>query len=217
MIFLRIADRLHLGMRFVVLFGSISGVVGNRGQTDYAAANDALDALARTHDGHNGCRVLSIDWGPWAGGGMVSPELEREYERRGIGLVDPDDGVMALLHEIGAGAGHFASATQQHHVATGLFEIQLQRRSQMIQALPAVVRQRLHGAAVESPIRLDAWTADGRPLAAVQHLGVDRRRIRGARHDPVERIDTKILEVVFELDDRDGLLPGLRVTSYIEY
>ena len=100
-----ILDRLHLGMRFVVLFGSISGVVGNRGQTDYAAANDALDALARTHDGHNGCRVLSIDWGPWAGGGMVSPELEREYERRGIGLVDPDDGVMALLHEIGAGAG----------------------------------------------------------------------------------------------------------------
>jgi NAD(P)-dependent dehydrogenase (short-subunit alcohol dehydrogenase family) len=100
-----ILDRLHLGMRFVVLFGSISGVVGNRGQTDYAAANDALDALARTHDGHNGCRVLSIDWGPWAGGGMVSPELEREYERRGIGLVDPDDGVMALLHEIGEPTG----------------------------------------------------------------------------------------------------------------
>ena len=36
---------------------------------------------------------------------MVSPELEREYARRGIGLVSPDDGVMALLHEIGAGEG----------------------------------------------------------------------------------------------------------------
>ncbi len=100
-----ILDRVHLGLRFVVLFGSISGVVGNRGQTDYAAANDALDALARRHDGHHGCRVISIDWGPWAGGGMVSPELEREYARRGIGLVDPDDGVMALLHEIGADGG----------------------------------------------------------------------------------------------------------------
>jgi acyl transferase domain-containing protein/NAD(P)H-dependent flavin oxidoreductase YrpB (nitropropane dioxygenase family) len=100
-----ILDRVHLGLRFVVLFGSISGVVGNRGQTDYAAANDALDALARHHDGHHDCRVISIDWGPWAGGGMVSPELEREYARRGIGLVDPDDGVMAILHEIGAGAG----------------------------------------------------------------------------------------------------------------
>jgi len=100
-----ILDRVHLGVRFVVLFGSISGVVGNRGQTDYAAANDALDALAHHHDGLHERRVLSIDWGPWAGGGMVSPELEREYERRGIGLVDPDDGVMAILHEIGAASG----------------------------------------------------------------------------------------------------------------
>lgn len=100
-----ILDRPQLGIRFVVLFGSISGVVGNRGQTDYAAANDALDTLARHHDGHHDRRVISIDWGPWAGGGMVSPELEREYGRRGIGLVDPDDGVMAILHEIGAGEG----------------------------------------------------------------------------------------------------------------
>jgi multidrug resistance efflux pump len=34
--------------------------------------------------------------------------------------------------------------------------------------------------------------------------------------DPVERIDTKVLEVVFQLDDRDGLVPGLRVTGHIE-
>ncbi|MCB0971951.1 MAG: SDR family NAD(P)-dependent oxidoreductase, partial [Acidimicrobiales bacterium] len=99
-----ILDRLD-GLRFVVLFGSISGVVGNRGQTDYAAANDALDALAARHDGTHGCRVVSIDWGPWAGGGMVSPELEREYTRRGIGTIDPDDGVMALLHEVGEATG----------------------------------------------------------------------------------------------------------------
>ena len=31
---------------------------------------------------------------------MVSPELEREYARRGIGLVDPDEGVRALLAEL---------------------------------------------------------------------------------------------------------------------
>ncbi|MCB1030844.1 MAG: hypothetical protein KDA95_05860, partial [Acidimicrobiales bacterium] len=28
-----------------------------------------------------------------------------EYARRGIGLVDPDDGVMAILHEIADGNG----------------------------------------------------------------------------------------------------------------
>ena len=69
---------------FVVLFGSVSGVFGNKGQVDYAAANDALDALA--HGGAGGRlagRVLSIDWGPWGGTGMVSDELAREYARRG--------------------------------------------------------------------------------------------------------------------------------------
>jgi hypothetical protein len=30
----------------------------------------------------------------------VSAELEREYERRGIGLIDPDDGVACLLAEV---------------------------------------------------------------------------------------------------------------------
>jgi HlyD family secretion protein len=41
-----------------------------------------------------------------------------------------------------------------------------------------------------------------------------RKNIR--TDDPVERIDTKILEVVIELDAPEGLLPGLRVTSYLE-
>lgn len=34
--------------------------------------------------------------------------------------------------------------------------------------------------------------------------------------DPTERIDTKILEVVIDLDEPGKLVPGLRVTSYIE-
>lgn len=89
---------------FVVLFGSIAGVFGNRGQVDYAAANDALDTLARGAGDRFGGRVVSVDWGPWAGTGMVSAELEREYARRGIGLIDPDDGVAALLRELRSGA-----------------------------------------------------------------------------------------------------------------
>lgn len=34
--------------------------------------------------------------------------------------------------------------------------------------------------------------------------------------DPTERIDTKILETVIQLDDPNGLVPGLRVTGYIQ-
>jgi malonyl CoA-acyl carrier protein transacylase len=87
---------------FVLLFASVSGQFGNPGQVDYAAANAVLDALARRRG--PGARVVAVDWGPWAGGGMVTPELAREYERRGVGLIDPDAGVAAALAELRAGA-----------------------------------------------------------------------------------------------------------------
>ncbi|MFE6082841.1 SDR family NAD(P)-dependent oxidoreductase [Streptomyces virginiae] len=92
--------------RFLVLFGSVAGVYGNRGQCDYAAANDALDGLAHTWAESFPGRVLSVDWGPWAAeaGGMVSPELERAYVRRGIPLIDPDAGTAAFLDELAYGS-----------------------------------------------------------------------------------------------------------------
>ena len=92
-------------VRFLVLFGSVSGVFGNRGQADYAAANDALDSIARQLSGRLPGRVVAVDWGPWSGGGMISPELEREYGRRGVTLIGPDEGAACLLAEISAASG----------------------------------------------------------------------------------------------------------------
>ncbi len=90
---------------FLVLFGSVAGVFGNRGQADYAAANDALDTLATAWSARSSRRVLAVDWGPWAaeGGGMVTPELARAYARRGIPLLDPDAAADALLDELAHG------------------------------------------------------------------------------------------------------------------
>jgi acyl transferase domain-containing protein/NAD(P)H-dependent flavin oxidoreductase YrpB (nitropropane dioxygenase family) len=96
-------------VRFFALFGSVSGVFGNPGQVDYSAANDALDTLARmwsaSPEDRIASKVVSLDWGPWAStaGGMVSPELEREYARRGIGMIAPGDGVAALFSELAWG------------------------------------------------------------------------------------------------------------------
>jgi acyl transferase domain-containing protein/NAD(P)H-dependent flavin oxidoreductase YrpB (nitropropane dioxygenase family)/NAD(P)-dependent dehydrogenase (short-subunit alcohol dehydrogenase family)/acyl carrier protein len=95
-----LVDKLRDDVKLVVMFSSISGAFGNRGQVDYAAAGDALDKLAWTLQRKINGRVVSIDWGPWAGAGMVSPDLEREYARRQIGLIDPDAGVEALLAEL---------------------------------------------------------------------------------------------------------------------
>ncbi|GLY47202.1 polyketide synthase [Lentzea sp. NBRC 102530] len=85
---------------FLVLFGSVSGVFGNRGQADYAAANDALDRMARFWGAQR--RVVAVDWGPWAGAGMAVG-LADEYARRGIPLIEPGQGVDALLNEIATG------------------------------------------------------------------------------------------------------------------
>ncbi|MGH3830832.1 MAG: SDR family oxidoreductase [Pseudonocardiaceae bacterium] len=99
------AARADLG--FLVLFGSVSGVFGNRGQVDYAAANDALDTLARIWASRAHGRVLALDWGPWAspggGTGMVSAEVTREYAQRGVGMIEPADGVACLLAELAGG------------------------------------------------------------------------------------------------------------------
>ena len=85
---------------FLVLFTSVSGAFGNKGQVDYAAANDALAALAWSLTSQQYGPVVAVDWGPWAGSGMVTPQLHREYVRRGVGLVDPEDGVARLLEEL---------------------------------------------------------------------------------------------------------------------
>jgi acyl transferase domain-containing protein/NAD(P)H-dependent flavin oxidoreductase YrpB (nitropropane dioxygenase family)/acyl carrier protein len=93
---------------FVVFFTSVSGAFGNRGQVDYGAANDALATLAWSLDSQRrpgSGRVLAVDWGPWAETGMVSPELEREYAGRGVGLVAADDGIERLMDELSVAGG----------------------------------------------------------------------------------------------------------------
>ncbi|NEW69296.1 type I polyketide synthase [Streptomyces rhizosphaericus] len=92
---------------FAVLFGSIAAVLGNRGQVDYAAANDALETLGARWRDRTGRRALTVHWGPWAPagahGGMVTRELGREYARRGVSLIDPEEGTLALLRELAWG------------------------------------------------------------------------------------------------------------------
>ncbi|HEX5144714.1 MAG TPA: SDR family NAD(P)-dependent oxidoreductase [Mycobacterium sp.] len=102
-----LASSVREDLGFLVLFGSVSGVFGNRGQVDYAAANDALDTLARIWASRTRGRVVAVDWGPWAapddGSGMVTAEVARQYARRGIGMIEPGDGVECLLAELANG------------------------------------------------------------------------------------------------------------------
>ncbi|WP_439380238.1 SDR family NAD(P)-dependent oxidoreductase [Amycolatopsis lexingtonensis] len=103
--------------KFVVLFGSIAAALGNRGQADYAAANDALEALGRRWPAG---RAVTVHWGPWAPAGehdgMVTRELMRDYARRGIALIDPEEGALGLLRELAWGRAGTAAVV---HTASG--------------------------------------------------------------------------------------------------
>ncbi|WP_264524417.1 type I polyketide synthase [Flavobacterium sp. N502536] len=95
-----LAEQLRSDCQFVVLFSSIASVYGNKGQTDYAAANSVLDDYANALNKRLKGKVISINWGPWKGAGMVSTSLENEYERRGISLIPLEEGKELFLNEI---------------------------------------------------------------------------------------------------------------------
>ncbi|SDG65781.1 polyketide-type polyunsaturated fatty acid synthase PfaA [Dyadobacter soli] len=95
-----LAEHLRDDVQFVTLFSSVASVYGSRGQTDYAAANSVLDKYAWELQKKIKGKVTAINWGPWKGTGMVSPSLEREYERRGIPLIPLGDGMETFVNEL---------------------------------------------------------------------------------------------------------------------
>jgi malonyl CoA-acyl carrier protein transacylase len=88
--------------RFAAFFSSVAGRFGNKGQADYAAANEALNKLAVWLDRRWPSRVVSLIWGPWSGVGMVS-DLEAHLGRRGLGMIHPTLGASKLAEELARG------------------------------------------------------------------------------------------------------------------
>ncbi|MBW2662737.1 MAG: SDR family NAD(P)-dependent oxidoreductase, partial [Deltaproteobacteria bacterium] len=93
-------------LKYIVLFSSVTARFGNKGQADYAMANEVLNKIAR-HESivRPDCKVISINWGPWDGG-MVSPALKREFVRSKIELIPTDSGAMCMLYEMMGDKSH---------------------------------------------------------------------------------------------------------------
>ena len=108
---------------FMIFFSSAAALLGAAGQGNYAAANAFLDALAH-YRRSLGLPGLSINWGPWAAGGMAAGLPQRHQSRfamQGIKPLTSEQGLAILEQalereavQVGAIPVNWATCLQGH-------------------------------------------------------------------------------------------------------
>jgi NAD(P)-dependent dehydrogenase (short-subunit alcohol dehydrogenase family)/acyl carrier protein len=91
--------RLFKDVDYFVMFSSVGALLGQAGQSNYAAANAFLDALAHYRQGM-GQSGVSINWGAWRGLGFASTSGGQQtityLEAQGMSSFSAEDGLKAM-------------------------------------------------------------------------------------------------------------------------
>jgi NADPH:quinone reductase-like Zn-dependent oxidoreductase/short-subunit dehydrogenase/acyl carrier protein len=88
---------LDMNLEFMVLFSSITTLIGNPGQANYVAANTWLDSFAYYRRA-NGLSATSVNWGLIAdvGFGVRNKEIVKHFDRLGVSGLPPMEALDCL-------------------------------------------------------------------------------------------------------------------------
>src|SRR4051794_1712839 len=211
---------------FFVLFSSMASMLGSAGQGNYAAANAYEDALAHYRRAL-GLPATSINWGPWAEGGMATALGSRDQQRwasQGIGQLAGDEGFEALER-----------ALQLDRAQLGIVRVDWRRWSASSAAEQPLVAELVRDARpttaprAESRARLTALIAGAQPkdvartiLQHVQELAAKVLGVPTAAHiDPARPLNEIGLDSLMAVELRNAIavsagrsLPATLVFDY---
>jgi acyl transferase domain-containing protein/NADPH:quinone reductase-like Zn-dependent oxidoreductase/acyl carrier protein len=113
-----------ISLDYFVLFSSVASLIGNAGQSNYAAANSYLDGLAYYRK-QQGLPALSINWGPWREVGMAK-DLISTHERQGWIPLKTQEALEALDY-----------ALRSDMAELGIIKIDWKRMSEQLLNIPS--------------------------------------------------------------------------------
>lgn len=121
-------------LKLVVLFASVAGRTGNRGQVDYAAANEVINRFAWwMQQKWSDAKIMALNWGPWEVTGMATDAVNEQFRKRGIIPIPISGGREFFSKELRYGlktevelvAGIFEGVSQEEQNNTSSFPLLL--------------------------------------------------------------------------------------------
>ncbi|HET7695310.1 MAG TPA: SDR family NAD(P)-dependent oxidoreductase [Vicinamibacterales bacterium] len=182
---------LSLPIDHFVLYSSISSVWGSKTLASYAAANHFLDAVAH-HRRAGGLPALSVNWGPWAGGGMVDAQGEKWLALMGVAALPPGPALDALERLMGGHAAQVVVADVAWDRFLPVYEAKGSR--------PLV--ERLRGAAAASAAPASSSAGDAFVPGLVQAL---TKLPEAERRDAIARAVRRLVARVVGADDPEAI------------